>query len=121
MVSNQFLGRQVRTGARSFDAYGSCQDGIFWIDNHDMTFTHDGESNRGWAPLDLLRYGILGPAEVEPFFYLVEARSRHDAREDGSPYAPRGEQSACASDRREDGSSARGDGSRNPAARDRDP
>lgn len=72
-VSDAFLGRQEAHWSALVHAYGSCQDGVFWIDNGDGTFTHDGESDRGWSPADQYAMGIRSPAEVEDFFYLVEA------------------------------------------------
>lgn len=68
-----FLGRQMAHWSALVHAYGSCQDGIFWQDNGDDTFTHMGDSDRGWAPADKYAMGIIGKDEVDPWFYLVEA------------------------------------------------
>jgi MYXO-CTERM domain-containing protein len=77
--SSAFLGRDDAHWSALVHAYGSCQDGVFWIDNGDGTFTHDGESDRGWAPLDRYAMGLIGKDEVEPFFYLAEATLNGEA------------------------------------------
>jgi MYXO-CTERM domain-containing protein len=66
-------GRQDAHWSALVHAYGSVQDGISWIDNGDGTFTHDGESNNGFAPFDQYAMGILREEDVEPTFKITSA------------------------------------------------
>lgn len=72
-VSDALKGRQDAHWSALVHAYGSVQDGINWLDNQDGTFTHDGESNRGFAPFDRYAMGLLPPAQVEPTFLIEGA------------------------------------------------
>lgn len=71
--SDELKGRQDAHWSALVDAEGSCQDGIDWVDNGDGTYTHDGESNKGFAPFDKYAMGILPKEQIAPTFKLNEA------------------------------------------------
>lgn len=73
MMNDSLLGRQDAHWSPLVHAYGSVQDGIDWRDNKDGTFTALGSEN-GFAPMDLYGMGIYGPSQVEPFYYIADAK-----------------------------------------------
>lgn len=73
-LKQDLKGRQDAHWSALVNAYGSCQDGIDWVKNADGTFTHNGESNNGFAPFDKYAMGILAPEEVEDTFIIDNAQ-----------------------------------------------
>jgi hypothetical protein len=73
-LKGDLRGRQDAHWSALVDAYGSCQDGIDWVKNADGTFTHNGESDQGFAPFDKYAMGILAPEEVEDTFIIDNAQ-----------------------------------------------
>lgn len=70
-ASDQMLGRQCAHYARFTESQGSIQDGIWWKDNGDGSFTVQDSTER-YGNLDLYGMGLLAPDEVPPWFLIDE-------------------------------------------------
>ncbi len=71
-ISSDMLGRDQSHWSTLMHAYASVQDGNYWMDNENGTFTLLG-SMMQYSPLDLYGMGLFAPEEVEPWFLIDKA------------------------------------------------
>lgn len=71
-MSGDMLGRDDSHWSALMHAHASVQDGIWWNDNGNGTFTKQGD-NASFSPLDLYGMGLYAPEEVEPWFLIDDA------------------------------------------------
>ena len=71
-ISSDMLGRDQSHWSTLMHAYASVQDGNYWMDNDNGTFTLLG-SMMQYSPLDLYGMGLFAPEEVEPWFLIDNA------------------------------------------------
>lgn len=72
--SNFLLGRDKSHWNLKLDSFASWMDGMDWVDNGNGNFAVVAD-NDGFSQLDLYAMGLLPADQVEPFFFVRDARS----------------------------------------------
>jgi hypothetical protein len=83
-ASDQMLGRQCAHYSRFTEAQGSIEDGIWWKDNGNGTFTAQDSTER-YGNLDLYGMGLLAADEV-PSWFLIDEIPEYKHPGCGTPY-----------------------------------